>query len=147
LAYAAGLQIVPVSSLAAIAREVITGKPGANVIVAQDARMHEVYVGCYGANNAGELQLLGEECIRAVERLDRVPAPAVAAGAAWQAYPQLLAANEDQIEEVSGVRVPRAAYLLAAGIEGLNAGRAILPEALVPAYLRATVAAKRPVVS
>jgi len=64
----------------------------------------------------------------------------VAAGAAWQKYPELLAANSDLIDEVSGVRTPRALFLLAAGRHGLESGRAVLPEALVPAYLRMKVA-------
>ena len=45
LAYGAGLNIVPVSSLAAVAAEVMAETGADRVIVAQDAHMNEVYLG------------------------------------------------------------------------------------------------------
>jgi len=147
LCHAAGLQIVPVSSLMAVASEVMASRPDAHVVVAQDARMHEVYVGCFHANLDGDIETLGEESILGMGRLIEIPAGAVAAGAAWQKYPELLAANRDLIDEVASVRTPRALFLLAAGKVGLESGGAVAPEALVPAYLRMKVAEKSPLAS
>ena len=45
ICHGAGKKIVPVSSLAAVAAEVICEHDAQNVLVAQDARMHEVYLG------------------------------------------------------------------------------------------------------
>ena len=47
LAHGAGLGIVPVSSLAAVAAEVFTDRPEEYVAVAQDAHMSEVYFGLF----------------------------------------------------------------------------------------------------
>ncbi len=53
LAHGAGIDIVPVSSLAAVAAEVFSASDADEVIVAQDAHMNEVYLGAFrrGADN------------------------------------------------------------------------------------------------
>ena len=53
LSHGAGIKIVPVSSLAAIAAEVICEHDAQNVLVAQDARMYEVYIGRYRRSSDG----------------------------------------------------------------------------------------------
>jgi tRNA threonylcarbamoyladenosine biosynthesis protein TsaB len=142
ICYAAGLLIVPVSSLAAVASEALESQAAKNVIVAQDARMNEVYVGIFSAADDGPPRLRGEERICAVGRIDEIPTGTIAAGAAWHKYAELLSANRPAIIDVSNIRVPRARYLLAAGGEGLAAGATVSPEALAPAYLRVKVAEK-----
>ena len=47
LGYGAGLKIVPVSSMAAVAAEVFASHDAAEVVVTQDAHMHEAYLGIY----------------------------------------------------------------------------------------------------
>ena len=47
LAFGSGLEIIPVSSLAAVAAEVFAANDAREVAVAQDAHMHEVYLGIY----------------------------------------------------------------------------------------------------
>jgi len=54
LAFGAGLNIIPVSSLAAVAAEVLDKSDTEQVAVAQDAHMNEVYLGLF-ARGANEL--------------------------------------------------------------------------------------------
>ena len=53
LAFAAGLNIIPVSSLAAVAAEVFLGHDETHVAIAQDARMNQIYLGCFERDEAG----------------------------------------------------------------------------------------------
>ena len=144
LAHGAGIRIVPVSSLAAVAVEVFERSDAAEVVVAQDAHMGEVYLGAWRRGDPPEP--LFEECLHAqtvIAELDEVHADTrVAAGFGWQRYPHLLAVNEDRIGQSSGVLYPRARFLLPPGEDALERGLAIDPQDLVPAYLRSKVAEK-----
>ena len=139
LAYGAGLQIIPVSSLAAVAAEEFDTTTSSRVAVAQDAHMNEVYLGLYVRDADGLPKLLRPETIRATQLIDW---PAAgdrdwsAAGVGWQRYPQLLEANCDHIASVSSIELPRARYLLPLGVEG----QAVAAQDIVPAYLRSKVA-------
>ncbi len=146
LAYAAGIKIVPVSSLAAVAMQVLTDDVTAEVIVAQDARMAQVYLGRYVANEQGLAVPLAAEQIHDVAPLDLPIAGRaeriVAAGQGWQRYPELLELNRQQITELSVAHYPRALDLLQLGKTALQSGLAIEPQEIVPAYLRQKVAEK-----
>lgn len=140
ICHGAGLRIVPVSSLAAIAAEVICEHGAEKILVAQDARMHEIYLGRFHAD-AGRLpQADNEEVICDIGPLTVPDADYVAAGAGWNKYPELLAQNSHLISATAEVIYPRARYLLQLGDNAKQAGRAIPPDALVPAYIRSKVA-------
>jgi len=140
ICHGAGLQLVPVSSLAAIAAEVIEEHGARNVLVAQDARMHEVYLGSYRAD-AERLPVAGdEERICGIGPLSVSAGDYVAAGAGWHKYPALLPQNSNLVAATSDVIYPRARYLLQLGARSVRAGGAIAPGALVPAYIRSKVA-------
>ena len=140
LAHGSGLQIVPVSSLAAVAAE------ADEVVVTQDAHMNEVYLGAYRRGPDDLPHSLFAERLHgqtAIEELDEAHADMrIAAGFGWQRYPALLAANEDLIGQSSAVLYPRARHLLPLAVEAIRNGEAIDPADLVPAYLRAKVAEK-----
>jgi len=142
LAFGADLAIVPVSSLAAVAAEVFASGSAARVLVAQDAHMRQVYCGCFERGDDGLPALLGEERIVACDSRLELSAPAVAAGAGWEHYPELLAGNRPVIDFLAGVLHPRARYLLPLGAARLERGLAVAPAQLVPAYLRSKVAEK-----
>jgi tRNA threonylcarbamoyladenosine biosynthesis protein TsaB len=139
LAFGAGLKIIPVSSMAAVAAEVLDKSNTELVAVAQDAHMNEVYLGLFsrGANNspqpASEERLQGKF---AVEEFSAAGQGFTIAGQGWQRYPELVAVNEQWIGERSDVLYPRAAYLL--GLSDFS--NAIDPAAIQPAYLRQKVA-------
>jgi len=143
MAYGAGLKIVPVSSLAAVAAQCMVEESAGAVAVAQDARMDEIYLGFYKRDGAGLPVLAGMEAIAPADSLpwpDGEGGRWTAAGEGWQRYPALLDAGSAFLEGVSTVRVPRARYLLGVGRVALERGHAIEPENLQPAYLRTQVA-------
>lgn len=144
LAHGAGIRIVPVSSLAAIAVAVFERGDAAEVVVAQDAHMGEVYLGAWRRGEREQPEALFAERLHtqtAITELDERHAERrVAAGFGWQRYPHLLAVNEDRIGQCSGVLYPRARDLLPLGADALERGLAIDPQDLVPAYLRGKVA-------
>jgi tRNA threonylcarbamoyladenosine biosynthesis protein TsaB len=140
LAHAAGLDIVPVSSLLAVAEEVFADEQADVVAVAQDARMSEVYLGLYSRAESGMAAELQEECIVGPDHVIRAAEGFVAAGAGWDRYPALAAANSGSIRARSAVALPRSRYLLRAGAAAAAAGKGLRPEQLEPAYLRNRVA-------
>lgn len=144
LAYGAGLGIVPVSSLAAVAAEVLAACDAAEVAVAQDAHMNEAYLGIYrrGPGNL-PVELVPERiCSQGpiVELTAERAAARVAAGLGWQRYPLLLKANRDVFGDVLPVFYPRARHLLASGVAAMEVRGAMDPRLVEPAYLRRTVA-------
>ena len=142
ICYGAGLKIVPVSSLAAIAAEAIEAYGADQVLVAQDARMHEVYLGRFSRDTDGLPLANGDEEIRKIGVFDDLTEKHVAAGGAWQKFPELLADNRDWIGEVVEISVPRARHLLPCGARAYREGGAIPPDALLPSYIRVKVAEK-----
>ncbi len=148
LAYGAGLKVVPVSSLAAVAAEVLARCDVHEVVVSQDAHMNEVYLGIFErgdddlpAPRIAE-RLHGHGVISELE--GGQPDRRIAAGFGWQRYPDLLAANERLMGALSNVQHPRARHLLPLGERGFRRGEGIDPKDLKPAYLRQKVAEKPP---
>ena len=146
LAYGSGLKIVPVSSMAAVAAEVLDSHPETGVVVAQDARMNEVYLGMFREDDDRQAVVVGEEILHAVTKIDGLvelsASGLLAAGKAWQKYPKFLELNRNAISDVVEVYYPNARYLLTLGAKGLTLDNAVKPENLVPAYIRMKVAEK-----
>lgn len=143
LAFGAGLKIVPVSSLAAVAAEVFLKTDAEQVVVAQDAHMHEVYLGAYTRDARGDSgsvtatfdeRLQGQSAIGGLD--SGLAAVRLAAGAGWERYPGLYQLNKDQFTAIAPVLHPRARYL----IDLSNLDDAIAAEDVAPAYLRQKVA-------
>ena len=146
LAFGAGLKIVPVSSLAAVAAQVFAEQDAAEVVVAQDAHMHEVYLGIYRRDADGMPIEVGAEHLHGLGKIDAcgtdLEGSRVAAGFGWQRYPELLAANQASFAQVTDTQHPMARYLLEQGAARLKNGLAVAPQDVVPAYLRQKVAEK-----
>ena len=144
LAFGAGIDIVPVSSLAAVAAEVFATREAGEVIVAQDAHMQEIYLGRFRRDVSGLPVAVEAERLHGLRAIDEAPEtvarPTLAAGDGWWRHPGFLAANAGRFDEVAEVRYPRARYLLAPGAAMLAAGGALAPKDVVPAYLRQDVA-------
>lgn len=140
ICFGAGIKIAAVSSLGAIAAEIIESKYANTVVVAQDARMNEVYVGQYQQGEDGTAYAVCDELIQPVGLLELSLQGALAAGAAWQKYDELVAANRQQLAGICEIAYPRAQYLLAAGARLVDADGLIEPDLLTPAYLRNVVA-------
>ncbi len=144
LAFASSIDIVPVSSLAALAAEVFATTPAETAVVTQDAHMGEVYLGIFG-RGAEDLpeplvpeRLCGPEHIAELE--SRPARSCVAAGHGWQACAGLLSVNAGFFHAVSSLAFPRARYLLGLGAAGLANSQAVKARDLDLAYLRQQVA-------
>ena len=146
LAHGAGLGIVPVSSLAAVAAEVFAQGDEEFVAVTQDAHMSEVYLGLFERSADNLPVARSPERIHdqsAIAELDDLqPGSCVAAGAGWQRYPTLAENNRPNLSKMSGNLYPRAAHLLSIGAKMFRDSGTIAPAELTPAYLRQKVAEK-----
>jgi tRNA threonylcarbamoyladenosine biosynthesis protein TsaB len=140
LAHGAALDIVPVSSLLAVAAAALETCTEDTVVVAQDARMSEVYWGEYCRAGRGVPELAEEERIVAAGFAWQGAGAFIAAGSGWDRYPSLMAANQASVASQSPEKNPRARHLLTPGAVLLSRGDAVRPEQLAPAYLRSKVA-------
>jgi len=140
MCFGAGIGVIPLSSLAAIAAEVFAEHGAERVAVAQDARMNEVYFAEFRKDAAGLPELLGDEAIVPVGRLPISGDDVALAGAAWTKYPQLLQDNLENSSSLLPVTEPRAKHLLGLGAVCAENDGIIAPEHLQPAYLRNVVA-------
>lgn len=144
LAYAAGLPVVPVSTLAALAQGALRESAAKAVIAAIDARMEEIYWGVY-RESAGVMQVQCEERV-----CPPADAPAVdgngylGVGSGWMAYGEVLQQRyAGQLQEVRGERFPRAADIAALAQADYAAGKAVAAEQAQPVYLRDRVTHQR----
>ena len=145
LAFGSGLEIVPVSSLAAVAAQIFCEHDADEVVVTQDAHMSEVYLGIFGrGEDALPVELIAERLHgqRPIAELEQRATIRAAAGSGWQRYPELLEANIAFLDEIIELPHPRARHLLALGAKGFASGAAIAPQDVLPAYLRQKVAEK-----
>jgi tRNA threonylcarbamoyladenosine biosynthesis protein TsaB len=138
IAHASGAGLIPVSSLAAIAAEAQDRFDADQVVVAQDARMGEVYLGRYRVGARGLPEPLADEIIVPVGAVSELAGHWTAAGAAWRQIPALHEANRDRVANLVDIDFPRSLFVLRLGVASVDL--AISPAELVPAYLRSKVA-------
>lgn len=144
MAYGAGLPVIPVSTLAALAQGVIADGLADRVLAAMDARMGEVYWGAFEADADGLARVLGEECVCAPDRVPQVEADGwFAAGDGWASYRALLESRLGLGRELAGCdeqRYPRARDVARLALAIHQRGGARPAAEAVPAYLRDRVA-------
>ncbi len=132
---AAGLPLVPVSSLAALASRALAGDVR-RVYVAQDARMGEVYAGAYEAAGAEGLRALVADRLAAPGDLEPAGGDWWLAGGGWDRYPEMAPADGAD----TGLRFPRAHEVAVLAAPRFAAGETLAPRDAEPVYLRRTVA-------
>jgi tRNA threonylcarbamoyladenosine biosynthesis protein TsaB len=141
LAFGAGLGIVPVSDLRAVAQR--TGKQ--HVLVCNDARMSEVYW-CYFKRAVDDL--MQPEVEERVSKPGDVKLPTVsaivtAAGRGFLAYGAALrqaVPTVDRSDEELLRLLPHAREIALLSVPAVTAGELMPPEAAIPVYLRDNVA-------
>jgi len=146
IAFAAGLPVVPVSTLAALALGGMRESQLPRLMAAMDARKDEVYWGCYTGTGEGLVVLQGGECVCTPGRVPEVgPGDWVGVGSGWGAYgKQLLQRLGAQVIRLIPDLEPRAADVARLGVHAFNQGVRLRPEEAVPVYLRNNIAvAKR----
>lgn len=140
LAFGAGLPVVPVSSLAALAQGIDAGR----VLAAFDARMQQVYWGAYRRNAQGLVEPLQAEMVADPAA---VPLPEgrgwVGGGSGWDAYgPQLAQRLGGVVERRVAGALPQARHLAMLAAAAFAAGQAVSAEEAVPVYIRDDVATR-----
>lgn len=143
IAHGAGIRIVPVSSLAVVAFEVLSTESVDDVFVAQDAHLNEVYLGAFGRDDNGLPVACFAERLQSQTPIDELlddGRQRAAAGHGWQRYPALLEVNRHRFAHVSEILYPKARYALPLARHAYEQGRAIEPRDVSPAYLRHQVA-------
>lgn len=147
LAFGAGLPVLGVSDLRAVAQRAFELAPSASrCLVCSDARMQEVYTACYRRDSAG-LATLDTDVATARER---VCPPAdvhveaspglIAAGRGLRAYATLRERVASAGLPCFDDLLPSAEQLVRLAAADLAAGRAIAADRLQPVYLRDRVA-------
>ncbi|MEA3276108.1 MAG: tRNA (adenosine(37)-N6)-threonylcarbamoyltransferase complex dimerization subunit type 1 TsaB [Pseudomonadota bacterium] len=144
-AFGADLPVVPVSTLAALAQGHFRTQGRVRSLPAFDARMGEVYWGCYVLGDTGLMQPVCEEQVAAPERVS-VPADAGwhGIGSGWAAHGEALCRRMGpRLQSVSmdGICESRDIAVLAAA--EVTAGRFVTAERALPVYLRDRVTAAR----
>jgi tRNA threonylcarbamoyladenosine biosynthesis protein TsaB len=145
LAFGAGLPVVPVSSLRALAQGAFRETGDARILAAFDARMGEVYWGAYEADGDGLMVTRIEDCASAP---DAVPLPSggqwQGVGEGWGAYAEILAARVGGM--LAGCEPDRLAHALDVAILARAAharGESVPASRALPVYVRNEVARKR----
>ena len=139
LAFALELPVLSVSNLAAIAQRAYREQGAKQIAVAIDARMDEVYWGCYAVVD-GEVRLQGMEAVLPPERAQLPPTAQgewFAAGTGWQAYAERLAVP---VCGSDGQLLPDAQEVLTLARAMWLRGEAITAQEAQPVYLRDQVA-------
>jgi len=145
LAFGAGLGVVPVSDLAAVAQRASSMNPGiAGVLAVNDARMREIYWATFSAG--GLVEALSEEQVGPSSKV-AIPVSSpdaaiwVAAGRGLRASPEL--AQRCQLAGMTLLAdlLPRATEVLLLAQPAVAAGRLLPPEGALPVYVRDKVVA------
>ena len=149
LAFGAGLPVAAVSTLEALALQVLKGEPG-RAVACLDARMGEVYWGCFAADAALGLIAAGPPGVGPPDSVS-LPAslswagadsgqPVRGIGRGFSAYPTLAARLGVEIDEPRSRALPNAREIARLGALRLRIGLGLDPAELQPLYLRDKVA-------
>jgi tRNA threonylcarbamoyladenosine biosynthesis protein TsaB len=151
LAFGAGLPVVPVSDLRALAQRALDeDRALARMLVCTDARMREVYWACFERSSDALAGACCEERVSAPADV-RLPSAWGAAGpgagrlagvgSGFAAYPELC--REFTLDVVLQGLLPRAAEIVQLAVPEVAAGRVLPAEQALPVYLRDDVARPR----
>lgn len=140
LAFGAGLRIVPVSDLAAVAQRVAHAPDTKRVVACMDARMGEVYWARFDVSADGLVRADSPEQLSRPQDVHVDGSRGwVAAGSGWAAYPEMiesLSVGESPPRSIHGSLLPRAEEIARLGAAGWREGAGVAPEDALPVYLR-----------
>jgi len=140
IAFAAGLPVVPVSSLAALAQ----GDDSDRIAVAVDAHMRQVYWGTFERNAEGLMQAAMAEQLVNPDEIE-IPAAGkwIGVGSGWDAYADALSGRMvSRLAQWQQHCYPLAQQIALLGQAAFQKGDCVTPEQASPVYLRDKVAKK-----
>ena len=136
LAYGSGLPVIPVSSLAALASAYARQTGERKILSAIDARMGEVYWGCYEVEDDTP-QLLGEEAVLPPEALPTQVGQWMGVGSGWKSYSEQMEERfSGQISATDGEALPRAGEVARLALHHYQRGEIFPAQEAQPIYLR-----------
>lgn len=145
LAFGAGVPLIGISTLAAMAQGAYRRDGAEQVLTAIDARMNEVYFGRYELID-GRMQLVGDEVVSEpaalVDVRGKLAGPVTCVGTGFETYGETLSGLADELAE-SQVRFPAAEDMLPLARAAWLAGEAVPVELATPVYLRDKVTWKK----
>ncbi|MFZ0499975.1 MAG: tRNA (adenosine(37)-N6)-threonylcarbamoyltransferase complex dimerization subunit type 1 TsaB, partial [Steroidobacteraceae bacterium] len=132
LAFGSGLRVVAISDLSAIAQRVFDEDSSVTrALVCNDARMQEVYWGCFERGSDGLAVARSPERVSPPQSVE-LPSEweeAAGLGRGFAAYPELKALARLTVREHWDRLLPRAAEVARLAVPELAAGRLLAPEA------------------
>ena len=142
LAFTQNLPVIPVSSLAALAQLAFRQEQKTCVLSAIDARMNEVYWGCYQLND-GIMQLSGEEKVTPVANID-VAGDWHCLGSGWDTFhSELNQSASVNITSFTEGCFPHAQDVAILAAEMYKQEKAVKAEEAIPSYIRDEVTWKK----
>ncbi|AHI28792.1 tRNA (adenosine(37)-N6)-threonylcarbamoyltransferase complex dimerization subunit type 1 TsaB [Marinobacter similis] len=147
LAWGLGVPVVPVSSLATVAFgaiETMGVSEQGGVAIAFDARMGELYWGCFVCRD-GLPVLQGEErvCAPSLVSLEGDAKAWSGAGRGWAFQQDMPSEVADRIVAADDTLIPHAAWVAKLAEIGFRNGKAVPAEQAQPAYIRNEVTWKK----
>lgn len=142
LALGAGLKVIGISTLAAMAQQAFAQHNSQQVYAAIDARMSEVYFAHYQAED-GVMQVQQDEQVLPPEDAAQliVGHQVHAVGTGWSAYSDEL--KTDNMQVLEDILYPDALYMLPLAKAQIEMGKAQEVEEIQPVYLRDKVTWKK----
>ena len=143
MAFAWDLPVVPVSTLAGLAQEVMEELNEPKVLVALDARMNEVYWGYFDRNPEGLACAQGSEGVGKPALVPLLAGNWYGAGSGWASYADsMIDRIGANLKAYESNLLPKAQYLLPLAMAMYQRGDILSAEQALPVYLRDKVANK-----
>lgn len=138
LAFGTELSVAPISTLAALAQGVYRLEGQTKVAAGFDARMGEVYWGCYSIEEDGLMSLVDIEEVVAPEAIRMPPGDGwCSAGNAWQSYGEILGQRcGPRVNSQSQLEHPHAQDVARLAVAIFDAGKQVNAADALPTYLR-----------
>jgi tRNA threonylcarbamoyladenosine biosynthesis protein TsaB len=144
ISFALNLPVVAISSLAIIAQGIYMEKNIKQVAVAIDARMSEVYFGCYMYKD-NIMQLYDNQervCKPIITSLPKNTENWYGAGSGWHTYAEQLESTLG-INNYVGKYYPQAQYMIPLALQAFKHNNIMYAENIEATYLRNNVASKK----
>jgi tRNA threonylcarbamoyladenosine biosynthesis protein TsaB len=147
LAFGAGLAVIPITTLEALAFQVLqaAGAPAGRALACLDARMGEVYWGCFAADAVWGLRASSAPAVSPPQNVVVPPdgppdGTYQGIGRGFSVYPSLGQLPGVRVIDAFKQALPQAREMARLGALRLNLGAALDPAQLTPLYLRDKVA-------